>query len=411
MTVLPRHMLTGTSRLPVLMLALHLAACGDRGAPETPAFELRDSAGIQVVTAHRPLWGQGEAWTVSQSPVLEIGQMDADPAYELFRIRGLARLSDGTVVVGEAGASEIRFFGPDGRHIRSVGREGEGPGEFSTLFGIYARGDTVFAYDYRLSRVTLFDAEGEHLGEVTLGREQGLPLALYPFQGGFLGVTWGFPEGLNEEFTYSRRPSVFRVFGPDGVPGEALDELPGEEMVMKGHTEGEMTTSVAASPHMGHSLQQTVVGGKLVAGTTDRFELRVYDESGRLARLVRAPSRDVPVTREEWDDVIAEELDDAETPSWRTSVLEIAELRPAPDIRPAYGRFVADPEGYLWVAPYRPASGQPVPWLVVELNGSIMGEVQLPEGFTPLDIGPAHVLGVVRDEFDIPYVRMYHLTR
>ena len=411
MTVCQRRPATGVSLSPLFLLLAMVSACDGHGVPETPAFEVRDSAGIEIVTVHRSLWDDGRAWNLSPSPILEIGQMDADPAYELFRIRGVVRLSDGKVVVGEAGASELRYFGPDGRHVRTVGRQGEGPGEFSALFGIYARGDTVFAYDYRLSRVTLFDSEGELLDDIMLGGESGRPLALYPFRDGFLGVTWGFPEGLNEDFTYSRRPSVFRVFGSDGVPGEALDELPGEEMVMKAQTDGAAMTTISTRPLMGHALYQAMVGGNFVAGTTDRFELRVYDETGRLARLIRAPSRDVPVTRDEWDEVMAAELDDAETASWRSSVLEIAELRPAPDIRPAYGRFVADPEGYLWVAPYRPAPGQAVPWLVVKLDGAIMGDVELPDGFTPLEIGPDYMIGVVRDDFDIPYVRMYGLTR
>jgi 6-bladed beta-propeller len=411
MTVRELRPPTGLSRFPLFLLLAYISACRGEGVSDTPAFEVLDSAGVEIVTVHRSLWKDGQAWTVSTSPMLEIGQMDADPAYELSRVRGVVRLSDGRIVVGEAGASELRYFDAHGEYIRTVGRKGEGPGEFSSLFGIYALGDTVFAYDYRLSRVTLFGAEGDYLEDVTLGRESGRPLALYPFRDGFLGVTWSFPEGLNEDFTYSRRPSVFRVFGGDGVPGDALDELPGEEMVIKAQTDGASTTTLTVRPLMGHSLHQAMVGATFVAGTTDRFEVRVYDEMGRLARLIRAPSRDVPVTHEEWEAVIAEELHDAETASWRSSVLEIAELRPAPDIRPAYGRFVADREGYVWLAPYRPASGQPVPWLVVEVDGTIMGDVELPEGFTPLEIGTEYVIGVVRDDFDVPYVRMYHLTR
>lgn len=43
---------------------------------------------------------------------------------------GLAIAADGSYLVGDVQLSTIHHYGPDGRYLRSIGRRGEGPGEF-----------------------------------------------------------------------------------------------------------------------------------------------------------------------------------------------------------------------------------------------------------------------------------------
>jgi hypothetical protein len=181
---------------------------------------------------------------------------------------------------------------------------------------------------------------------------------------------------------------------------------------VRGQSSGEAVTMSMASPLMGHRQYEAMVGGRLIAATTDRFELRIYDAAGRLNRLIRSPARDRPVSRREWEAVIEETIEDREgTPEARRAVLDLAEAAPMPETRPAYGRFVADSEGYLWIEPYRPAESETVPWLVVDPEGPILGSVELPRGFRPTDIGRDYVLGLARDETDVEHVRLLTLSR
>jgi hypothetical protein len=54
----------------------------------------------------------------------------------------------------------IRVFAPDGTYQTSLGRKGEGPGEFKSLDGAWARGDTIEAFDFGLRRVIRFLPDG-----------------------------------------------------------------------------------------------------------------------------------------------------------------------------------------------------------------------------------------------------------
>jgi hypothetical protein len=115
---------------------LILAACGD-APPATTAAEpvVRDSAGITIVENHAPRWRDGEGWRISPAPVLEIGMIDGPAAYQLDGVRNAARLPDGSIAVADGGSRQIRIYDAEGRHFRSFGGQGGGPGEFETLAG------------------------------------------------------------------------------------------------------------------------------------------------------------------------------------------------------------------------------------------------------------------------------------
>lgn len=389
---------------------------GCEGEPDSdvraPQLLASDSAGVAIVEVTGEAWTEGRGWTVDPVPVLDIGSSGMGEDYDLFRVRSALRLPDGRIVVANTGTSEIRFYDSAGQYLRAVGGPGEGPGEFESLFSVRLAGDTLFAHDFMQARVSRFDLEGEFLSDVALERDAGLPLQVFPAPGGFVGLLLDFGDELPADATYMRRAARYVRYGRDGSMGEEIDELAGEEVVVRGQANDEFVTMSMASPLMGHRQHETMLGGRLIAATTDRFELRVYDAAGLLSRLIRSPGRDQRVSRGEWDAVVEETIDEREgTPEARRAVLDLAEAAPMPEHRPAHGRMVADSEGYLWLEPYRPSEGESVPWLVVDPAGPILGSVALPHGFRPMDIGRDYVLGLARDETDVEHLRLLTLVR
>jgi hypothetical protein len=98
-------------------------------------------------------------------PAQRIGVALGDPDYEFGRIMGAARLSDGTVVVGEIETKEIRFFDASGTLIRRQGRDGEGPGEYRYVrFVLTCGDDRTWVYGTQLVRLTILGPDGHVLG-------------------------------------------------------------------------------------------------------------------------------------------------------------------------------------------------------------------------------------------------------
>lgn len=156
-------MWTKTGRSPILAVIGVLAvACVSSDRTTAGAALVRDSAGVRVVENVAPAWGAGEGWRLSDEPVLEIGLLEGEPAYLFSQIIGPRRLSAGSLALIDVASRELRIFDADGRHVRSFGRGGEGPGEFQFPLGLLlAPGDSLLVWDAGLRRASIFSSAGE----------------------------------------------------------------------------------------------------------------------------------------------------------------------------------------------------------------------------------------------------------
>jgi len=147
----------------IAVCVVALTACDQ---PPRVAAEVtrRDSSGVSIVEMGDPRALTLPEWTVLASPVAVIGGDDSRPGHDLFGVRQAAMLSDGGIVLANGGGNELRFFGADGAFLRSVGGEGQGPGEFDALVWVgVMRGDTVLAYDQSQTRLSTLTAQGVFL--------------------------------------------------------------------------------------------------------------------------------------------------------------------------------------------------------------------------------------------------------
>ena len=131
-------------------------------SPQQPST-VTDSAGVLIVETTSPAWPSGTGWRLATDPTLTIGDESGDLNYMFEGVSQAFRLDDGTIVVVDRLASQISLFDPAGVFIRDLGGRGEGPGEFQILHYVWARGDTVWASDGLLSRVSVFDRNGDVL--------------------------------------------------------------------------------------------------------------------------------------------------------------------------------------------------------------------------------------------------------
>lgn len=94
--------------------------------------------------------------------VQRIGSVD-DPDLGFAAISSVEVDRDGNLYVFEMQQSHLRVYSPDGTRIRTIGRRGEGPGEFRSTprFGIV--GDTIWTYETFPRLLTLFDRAGNVL--------------------------------------------------------------------------------------------------------------------------------------------------------------------------------------------------------------------------------------------------------
>lgn len=390
----------------VAAVALLSAACGDPGGTDSSPFERTDSAGVTVVRNGAPEWDVSAKWTVSAEPSLDIGRAEGDPAYELYGVTAALRLDDGRIAVANGRVGEIRFFDAAGRHVATIGAEGEGPGEFRSIDGVWRLGpDSLLAWDRQLARWTVFAADGS-LGRVIRPQPGGMnPGSLPPLEDGSLIVTdlWldiaiGEPRTMYEH--------VLR-YGADGVLLDTVGRFPSFTGIA---TE----RGAIFRPIFGPRTMYSAGGDGFWIGYGTGYEVLGFDERGELRTRItwEGPDRtatgaDAEADRQGRAAVIPDE--DAR----RDYAAQLAEL-PVEERFPAYEILFHDREGCTWLMAYRkpgPVAAATRAWTVIDAAGRWLGDLDLPASLLPLDIGMDYILGVERDELDVEHVRLYALDR
>ena len=113
-------------------------------------------AGARDAAAQRPA-----QWRLSEEPVLRIGVVEGETAYQFFDAVSSVRLGDGRIAVLNAGSHELRIFDANGRIVANVGRKGQGPGEFSRPSRIYRMAaDSLKIYDVGNRRFSIHAPDG-----------------------------------------------------------------------------------------------------------------------------------------------------------------------------------------------------------------------------------------------------------
>lgn len=394
----------------VVALVLAVGACGPGRGGEMAGPSVWDSAGVEIVENRAPRWGEGEGWVVGSEPTLRVGVVEGDEAYQFSQITGVVRLADGGVAVADGGSSQVRFFGPDGRHFATVGRAGGGPGEFTGLSALGRAGPgRLWAYDFALRRITWMNGEGDITGTTTLAPEPAMlnPVGAFPDGSFLLKQLWGAEATAGtSELGLRRDPIAFVRFDEAGALVDTVGLFPGRELFI---TE-EDGRGVMGVPPFGRSNVAALRGDRLVIGSGIGYQVEEVDERGRLLRILRIPGRDRDVGSEEMESFIQTQLEDVPPEDHarvRQSILEM----PHPPTVPPYGSILADDDGDLWISEWAPYPGIPERWGVFDGRGGWLGEVRTPRGFFPYAVGSDWILGVERDDMDVEYVVVYPLLK
>jgi hypothetical protein len=392
----------GVSRVARLLAALPLlTACG--GETGEALTVVVDSAGVEIVSSGAPVWGEADGWRVGEA-LLSVGS-EEDP---LFDVVGAARRPGGGVLVGLGSSGEIRFYDAFGELEATRGRPGEGPGEFRILqsVGLLA-GDTAWAYDFALRRVTLLEpgAGVVEVGTLDPAPLRALAVSTVPSGGWILREAWG--DGPATVETGLRRDPV-RVYrtSRQGRVGEALASLPGREVLIS----SEGGRGVMGTAPFARDASAVAVGDDVIMGDQTGHELRVVDLDGTLRRIVRWNGPSLEVTSEEvaaWKNAQVAAAD----PRDRAGVRTYLEGTPLPERRPAYGALLPGPAGEIWVAEYAHPGNSPSAWTVLGPEGRWLGPVPMPAAFTPLQVGVSWILGVQTDELGAERVVVRSLSR
>jgi len=389
-----------------LVLVLAVGACSD-SHESLPHASVADSANTRIVTYDLARIELPVRWVLGE-PDVQIGQLDDTPEYAFSRIVDVATATDGSIIVSDAVAGNLRVFDTRGQYLRTIGNRGDGPGEFASAPAIVGLvGDSIFAFDSRASRLSIFSLGGALLETTAFQRDSGRPRSLVRLaDGAYLSrarmargdISAHDPQLILDSILVSR-------IGSSGAIVDTVGLFADRTRVRSVQARGDrFATREGEPPFVARAFVRSD-GSRTLVGRSDIFQLAWLDSSR--VTVLRIAGLDDRASRAEirgyQDSVITAQRDQVD-PMTRRLLLDFL-----PDQLPAFWDVLVGDGGQLWVAMTEFDLSQGLDWLVFSPADSLTGLVRTPPNLRVHRIASDHVLGVVLDSLDVPHIARYPL--
>jgi hypothetical protein len=399
---------------PLAFAVLLLVACrGESDGPAALAVARADSAGVAIVTDPGTNLDQPLDVMLAAEPHLRIGTIDGGEETQFTAIRSVSRLSDGRILVLGTNREPLRLFDSDGRFLAWIGRIGQGPGEYRapSAAGVLP-GDTIWVADSN-RKFELFTPDGASLGTLPLDRPRRIvdTIQMLP-SGHVLAIHTEFPPGLamgvydTEQIAYVGDRGGSAEIEVGRGPGSRFMRSP----AARGGWVSRATYGEVFRPHPFFEVARDAVL-RLDPGT---FEIRWIAVDGTPRRILRVDTEPRPFTQAMLDEDRARHFSQATTPEQRQSLEGWMSSVSRPEWLPFFDRALWEDDGRVWLRQYRlpveQAEGGSDRWWRVSIEDGLDGYLTVPAGLAPAWVGGDEVLGVVRDDFDVPYLVAYRLV-
>jgi len=386
--------------------ALTLAACGPATPTGARGEPLVDSLPVLSVTRD-----------------LHVGSV-ADPDSGFSRIGSVTVDREGLAYVAELQDSQIRVYDGSGRRVGTIGREGDGPGEFRSIGRMGLLGDTLWACDPTATRITLFTATGEMLGTIPA------PGRWVSFGGGGMGLVQGV--GLRRDGLVDYSLTNFRL-----SRGGTLDSIVAPDLV--GDREGHVVDTVGFMRLPVPTAKQITLAGQdlRVPAAPDDYALHQRESAGLVTVARKAVQEDDegtfavtrlrpdgdtlyrrsyayrprPFTPALVDSLVARSIPYAVARTHLDTATVAKALKDALDLPPfqtPVSMVVVGVDGSVWLR--REDDGGPTfRWIVLDPRGEPVGRFELPRSVTIRWARMGVFYGSALDDMGIPWLVRYRV--
>jgi hypothetical protein len=361
--------------------------------------------------------------TVDITPQATFGE----PFSSLVGVRALA---DGRLLIADRIERHVSYLDFDAGTVQQIGREGGGPGEYSSPIGLFAlpNGETLLA-DIGNTRITTISANGSIGTSIPMIRQESDMMFIRP-------------QGTDDRGRIYFSTSGVRMAGPDAHAAPA-DSAPilrldpatdrfdtvGMVAVPRGRRsgtapmrlQGGMSVRVAGSmpgPYAAQDEWSVHGDGTVVVARANGYRLDRYTPDGRHHTGAETPYAPVRVTRavkEAWADaqtqnVVAFRTDGGNGQSMRMSRPNVDEVE-FPEYLPAVARdgVMVTTTGDVWVRRSVEPNRRPS-YDVFDGSGRLMRRVELGPRRRVVGFGNGVMYAVATDEGDLQWLERYAVT-
>lgn len=388
----------------MMALLLCTGACAENVRTEGWAGSV-DTLEGGVVAIHNPAtgsWDSTSAWRVIEEH--RIGSIDSDGPDAFGLVWSALEDALGRTWVLDQQAVAIHVFDSTGAWLRTVGREGGGPGELRRPLALVRAPDgRMWVVDPGNARYSVFDTTGAY---VRSWRRE-VSSSSVPWPGGIdeRGRLYDFIFTTVPERTRSLVRQEFRDSAAVVDTIRLPDPPAAEDILTTRIPGGFMTVSI---PWGSRYIWSFVPDGRVLYGMTRDYRVHFAPIGAAETRIVEREYTPAPVTAAQRQEALQ---------NMQGAIEQGADFSASmiPDTHPAIDAFFLDDRGYLWVQPHEPAMDgdtaaaglRLVSWDIFDPDGRYLGPLH---GLPPrIDVRGAAITGFTTDELGVPYVVTYRI--
>ena len=328
------------SKITIFSIALFFSAsiifvsCGEQKAGWKGSIE-EENGVTTIKNPKEPYYGELH---LDLEEDLVIGRED-DENYQFYRVYNLAVDSGDNIYVADGGNHRIQKFDKSGNYILTIGRKGQGPGEFTGISDILIdEDDNLYVLGGR--RIQKFNGSGEYLNGFVL------ETSLSNFFLDSDGFIFGISSARDEE---GRKRNVVKL-NSEGKFTKTCAEFSDSYKTAQRKSEEAIVTFRANHAYTPELLFTALDSQTFSYAHTSRYEIFIIDKDGNLISKIQTDEKSQPITQSEKDHII-EQLEESLSRSgrkWPKGVLE--EACDFPPSRPFFWGMLTDDlqRLYLW---------------------------------------------------------------
>jgi hypothetical protein len=367
---------------------------------------------------------------------LSIGVADGAEEYMLGEIADIALARGGSIYVFDRQVPAIRHYDAQGKFLRTIGRRGEGPGEYRSTSGLATMPDgRLLLWDTGNWRINVYSANGDVLTQwTTPSGTAGGSVATY--SRAILVDTSGLVitrKTIFDRGDIMNRPTVWLRYRADGTPIDTMQAPPAPRAIARVTANAGRSSVSDEIPFAPRRIVVMSPLGYLIAGYPDRYAFEIH-QPGKPVFSVRRDVKAEPVSRAERAEArrkIEERMRQTD-PMWSWNGPDI------PAVKPLYADLQVALDGRIWVAIISevsprvgstsggggigPTGRRPPPQVqfrepprpalydVFEPDGQYLGQVQVPARVSSVVRRGDQVWGIALDADDVPRIKRYRIA-
>lgn len=271
-----------------------------------------------------------------------IGDSADDENYMFSEIGSVMVDVEEDIIVIDSKEVVIKVFDKTGKHLRTFGKRGGGPGEFNTAARIVLKGGKdIVVLDRGNNRLSYYSKEGQCLKEIHLGKYSSISRAK-PDSRGYIYA---------DTMTVDGDTGIYEIikFDPEL---NMIETLARAEQIRK---------FPEVNPVPEWFMYMVMEDDRFIWGRNTKYELTIHDPEGRPVKKIIKDYDPVKITKKEQERIIEERFRGLEIPD----VIKLV----FPKSYPPFYYFICDDIGRIYVRTQRENKQGDLEWDVFDKEG------------------------------------------